>query len=100
MNTLFDEKYDELFTEFNRYIIEHPEFGKRIPQDALIVLLDKEDPAFNSENLRRSESYLKHDDLPKRSVVYVQVGRLAPIKSRLRNPRLLTRAPDYTMQYR
>ncbi|MDP3183856.1 MAG: hypothetical protein Q8M58_01145 [Anaerolineales bacterium] len=97
MNTLFEEKFDELFTEFNRYIIEHPEFAKRIPQDALVVLLDKNDPVFNRENLHRSKSYLRHDDNPKRPVVYVQVGQLAPVKSRLRNPRLLTHVPDHAM---
>ena len=90
MNGLFEEKYDELFTEFNRDVVEHPEFAKRIPADALVVLLDKRDPEFNRENLRRVQKYIKHDDKPDRPVVYVQVGRLAPIKSRLRNPRLTT----------
>ena len=93
--SLFEEKYDELFTEFNRYVVEHPEFAKRIPRDALVVLLDKSDPEFSRENLRRVQSYLKRDDHPSRPVVYVQVGRLAPVKSRLRNPRLITRAPEY-----
>jgi hypothetical protein len=97
MNSLFEEKYDELFTEFNRYIIEHPEFAKRIPLDALVVLLDERDSEFNRENLRRLNKYLKHDDHSKRQVVYVQVGRLAPIKSRLRNQRVMTRAPEYVM---
>lgn len=97
MNSLFEEKYDELFTEFARYVVEHPEFAKRIPQDALVVLLDKSDPRFNRENLRRAKHYLKNDDKPKRPVVYVQVGRLAPVKSRLRNPRLMTRVPEHAI---
>ncbi len=97
MNSLFEEKYDELFTEFNRYVMEHPAFSKRIPADALVVLLDKNDPVFNRENLRRVKKYLKHDDLPHRLVVYVQVGRLAPVKSRLRNPRVTTQLPEYTL---
>jgi hypothetical protein len=95
MNSLFKEKYDELFTEFNRYVIEHPEFARRIPSDALVVLLDQNDPEFNRENMRRMSRYLKHDDRPKRRVVYVQVGQLAPVKSRLRNPRLMTRLPEH-----
>jgi len=40
MNSLFEEKYDELFTEFYRYVVEHPIFAGRIPHDALVVLLD------------------------------------------------------------
>jgi hypothetical protein len=95
MNSLFTEKYDELFTEFNHYLLEHPEFARRIPNDALVVLLDKNDPTFNRENLRRVKSYLQHDDNPERTVVYIQVGRLAPVKSRLRNLRLMTHEPDY-----
>ncbi len=96
--SLFEEKYDELFTEFNRYVIEHPEFAKRIPRDALVVLLDKNDPVFSRENLRRVKKYTKHDDSPRRPIVYVQVGRLAPVKSRLRSPRLITRVPEYAMR--
>ncbi len=97
MNSLFEEKYDELFTEFTRYVIEHPGFASRLPTDALIVLLDKNDPEFNRENLRRVEKHLKHDDQPARPVVYVQVGRLAPVRSRLRNPRVMTRLPEYAV---
>ena len=96
MNGLFEEKYDELFTEFNRYVVEHPAFSKRIPLDALVILLDRNDPVFNRENLRRVKKYHKHDDNPHRPVVYVQVGRLAPVKSRLRNLRVATRLPEYT----
>ncbi|MBI5650157.1 MAG: hypothetical protein HZC40_06905 [Chloroflexi bacterium] len=95
MNTRFANKYDELFTEFTRYVVERPEFAKQIPPDALVVLLDKNDPEFNRENLRRVKKYLKHDDEPARPVVYIQVGWLAPIKSRLRHPRVMTHLPEY-----
>jgi hypothetical protein len=95
MNSLFEEKYDELFTEFNRYVIEHPEFAKRIPPDALVVLLDKNDPEFSRENVRRVENYQQHDDQPQRPIIYIQVGRLSPARSRLRNPRLTTHIPNF-----
>ncbi len=94
MNSLFEEKYDELFAEFNHYVVEHPEFAKRIPHDALVVLLDKNDPLFNRENLRRAKSYTQHDDNPNRSIIYIQVGRLAPVKSRLRYLRVMTHEPS------
>ena len=97
MNSLFEEKYDELFTEFNYYVAEHPEFSERIPHDALVVLLDKNDPTFNQENLRRVRSYLQQDDVPGRAVVYIQVGRLAPVRSRVRNLRMLTREPHHVL---
>lgn len=97
MNSQFEEKYDELFTEFNYYVAEHPEFSARIPHDALVVLLDKNDPAFNRENLRRARSYVQQDDLPGRPIVYIQVGWLAPVRSRVRNLRMLTREPQYAL---
>ena len=97
MNSLFDEKYDELYSEFNYYVAEHPGFSERIPRDALVVLLDKNDPVFNRENLRRIKSYLQHDEVPGRAVVYVQIGRLAPVRSRVRDLRLMTREPHYTL---
>jgi len=95
MNSLFEIKHDELFTEFNRYVIEHPKFAARIPQDALVVLLDKNDQEFCRWSAQRAQEYLKHDDKLGRSVVYVEVGRLAPVKSRLRRPHLATTLPDY-----
>jgi hypothetical protein len=98
MNAQFEDKYDELFTEFNRYVIEHPEFAQRIPEDALVVLLDKSDPEFNRENLRRVEQYHQHDDAPARPIIYIRADHLAPIKSRLRNPRMITRLPIYAAQ--
>lgn len=89
MNELFTIKYDELLTEFNRYIIEHPEFLENIPDDALLVFIDRSDPEFTRHNLARVDEYRKHDELPERPVVYIDVGELAPIHSRLLNPRIL-----------
>ena len=33
-----------LTTEFDRYILEHPEFAEKIPGNAQIVLLPDDDP--------------------------------------------------------
>ncbi len=94
MNELFAIKYDELLTEFNRYVIEHPDFLASVPNEALIVFVDATDPEFSRYNLVRVAEYRKHDDLPNRPVVYLDVGELAPIRSRIVNPRVLTRIPD------
>jgi hypothetical protein len=96
--TDFNElKYRELFTEFNRYILENDEFAAQIPRNALVVLLDKSDPAFSRRNIALSREYLKNDDMPDRPVVYVEVGELAPVRSRLRNPCIVTELPDYAV---
>lgn len=61
MNELFAAKYDNLLTEFNRYIIENPQFLARLPNRALIILLDKRDPKFCAYAMKRMRRYLKND---------------------------------------
>jgi hypothetical protein len=94
MSELLAIKHDELLTEFNRYVMTHPGFLHDIPDEALIVLLDPHDPEFNRYNLERVQAYQDNDDKPERPVVYVDVGELAPVQSRLVNPRLLSRRSD------
>jgi hypothetical protein len=94
MNELFRVKYDELLTEFNRYIMAHPKFLADIPDEALIVLLDPHDAEFNRYSLERLRSYRRNDDKPDRRVIFVDVGELAPVRSRLVKPRVLSRPPD------
>ncbi len=94
MNELFAIKYDELLTEFNRYVMAHPHFAAHIPDQALIVLIDSSDPEFIRYNVERVQAYQRNDDQPDRPVIYVDVGELAPVRSRLVKPRLLSRVPD------
>lgn len=94
MNELFAIKYDELLTEFNRYVMTHPRFLADIPDEALIVLVDPNDPEFSRYNVERVRAYRRNDDKPDRPVVYVDVGKLAPVRSRLVRPRVLSRQPD------
>jgi hypothetical protein len=95
MNELFTLKYEDILTEFNRYIMEHPGFLKDIPDNALLVFIDPADPEFSEYNKRRAALYLKNDELPKRPVVYVDIGELAPVHSRLLNPRILPKSSQW-----
>jgi len=94
MNELFVIKYDELLTEFNRYVMTHPRFLAEIPDESLIVLVDPDDPQFNRYNLNRIGAFRRNDDRPDRPVIYVNVGELAPLRSRLVRPRVLSRLPE------
>jgi len=94
VNELFTIKYDMLLTEFNNYVMTHPEFLADIPDEALIVLIDPNDPEFSYRNLERVQAYQRNDDKPDRPVVYVDIGELAPVRSRLIKPRVLSRLPD------
>ncbi len=93
MNELFAIKYDELLTEFNRYVMTHSNFLADIPDEALVVLIDPNDSEFSRYNLERVRAYQCNDDKPDRPVVYVDVGKLAPVRSRLVEPRVLSRLP-------
>ncbi len=94
MNELFTVKYDQLLTEFNCYVLTHPEFLAEISDEALIVLIDPKDPEFNRHNLERIQAYQRNDDKPDRPVIYIDIGELAPMQSRLVNPRVFSKLSD------
>ena len=74
-----------LNTEFNKYLIEHPQVADKIPDNALVVLLPEDDPALCRKNLALARRHrIEHQ-----AVVHVRIKKLAPpSKSRLIQPRL------------
>ena len=90
MNSLYELKYDELLAEFDRYVVEHPDFMFQIPDGALVVLVDGNDPEFSRHSLEIARRYRLHDDVPDRPAVYVDVGELAPVRSRITRPRVVS----------
>ena len=73
-----------LTTEFDRYILEHPEFSEQIPHNAQIVLLPEDDPELSRRNLEISMAQRE----PGQPVVYVRIEKLLPPLSRLVYPRI------------
>lgn len=96
MNSFYQTKFDELFTEFTRYLTEHPEFAEQIPNDAEVVLLDSHDPQYSQYALELSKKSRLTDDVPDRPVVYVEVTEMAPVRSRVKKLQLHERPPAYT----
>lgn len=84
MNEFYRAKFNELFTEFTRYLVEHPEFAEQIPDGAEVVLLDNHDPEYNRYMLASVRAAS-----PDHPVVYVEVGEMAPVRSRLQNPKVV-----------
>jgi hypothetical protein len=87
MNEYYRAKLNDLLTEFNRYLAEHPAFAEKIPNEAEVILLDKRDSGYNRfvlENLKK--------DHP---VIYIDVGELAPVHSRLKHPVVVTSPRAY-----
>lgn len=84
MNEFYRAKFNELFMEFTRYLITHPDFGADIPTGAEVILLDRLDPGYTNYMLEK---------VPKEGVVFIDVGKLAPIRSRLTKPKIISRPP-------
>ena len=85
------EKNLTLSTEFSLYLLEHPEFADTLPDKAHVVLLLKDDLELCKANLKAASLYGQRDG-DDRPLVYVEIERLAPVRSRLVNPRVATQA--------
>lgn len=68
-------------TEFDRYVIEHPEFAAKIPLNAMVVFLPKDDQELCRINMEMAEKQREEGQ----QVVYVHIGKIAPQISRLTN---------------
>lgn len=97
MNQPYQTKLKDLLTEFTRYLVEHPTFASRIPADAQVVLLDREDPSFNAQALQSAKLARHIDDLVNRPVIFVEVQELAPIRSRVKKLQILSMPPEYAL---
>lgn len=65
-------KNQQLSTEFELYILEHPEIEEKIPDNAMIVLLPEYDKELAAKNIELSEANKE----PGQQIVYVKVERL------------------------
>lgn len=66
------EKNQKLSTEFDLYLLEHPELLEKIPENALIVLLPEFDKELKEKNLEMAKLH-KEKGQP---VVYVKVQKM------------------------
>ena len=84
----FFERNLVLTTEFDRYLLDHPEMAEQVPLNAQIVLLPQDDPELCQKN--RAVAAAQRE--PSQPVVYVHIDKLAPSVSRLVNPHLTVEA--------
>ena len=84
MKEFYRAKHSDLFIEFTRYLITHPKFSGIIPEGAEVILLDSSDKGY-------MRFMLKNTPKGKVNIVFVDVGELAPIRSRLRKPKIIAR---------
>ena len=76
---VFELKYSELVSEFDQYVLEHPEFAEQLPKNAHIVLQVEGDEELN-EWARHVASKNVEEGCP---IVYVKIKKLKPLKSRI-----------------
>jgi len=82
MIEIIEKKHSILVIEFDRYVMEHPEFAEKIPPNAQIVLQVEGDEEYNKWSRRLAERQRE----PDQPVVYVKIKGLKPAKSRLLKP--------------
>jgi len=78
------EKNNVLIREFDKYILEHPEFSDRIPNNALVVMQIEGDEEFNGW-ARETGRQVAEKDMP---MVYITITELKPVRSRIEKLKL------------
>ena len=80
----FVDKNTMLVREFDRYVLEHPEFAENIPDNALVVMQIEGDEEFNGWARRTGQSAAEKEN----PIVYVTVTELKPVRSRIEKLKL------------
>ena len=80
----FVEKNSMLIKEFDRYVLEHPEFADNTPNNALVVMQIEGDEEFNTW-ARETARHVAERDNP---IVYVIITELKPVRSRIEKLKL------------
>ncbi|MBU4000633.1 hypothetical protein KKG29_05705 [Patescibacteria group bacterium] len=80
----FLEKNSILIKEFDRYVLEHPAFANKIPDNALVVMHLEGDDEFNNWAKETAQSVAEKDN----PIVYVTITELKPVRSRIEKLKL------------
>ena len=80
----FSNKNTMLVREFDRYVLEYPEFAENIPDNALVVMQIEGDKEFNEWARRTGQSMAEKGN----SIAYVTVTELKPVRSRIEKLKL------------
>lgn len=85
LKEMVDRNLDLIF-EFEKYILEHPEYGERIPQEATISMQLEGDEEFN----RWARETASEQAEEGQRVVYITITKLGPVHSRIEELKLET----------
>jgi hypothetical protein len=73
------EKNLDLIFEFEKYVLDHPEVGERIPRNAVVFMKVAGDEKFNLWSERRARKQAKKGT----PLISVTVKKLGPVHSRI-----------------
>jgi hypothetical protein len=76
---IFERKNAELLTEFDRYVIEHPQITDAIPNGALVAMEVEDDHDFN----QWSHQMVRTQAEPGQQIVFIRIKKLRPVQSRI-----------------
>jgi hypothetical protein len=76
---IFERKNAELLTEFDRYVMEHPQVANALPNGALVAMEVEDDHDFNqwSQQMARAQAELGQE------IVFIRIKKLHPVQSRI-----------------
>jgi hypothetical protein len=77
--TDFTEKNTMLIKEFDKYILEHPEFAEKIPDNSLVVMQIEGDGEFNKWARKIAQKISSKQNPP----IYITITELKPVRSRI-----------------
>ena len=84
MNEIQEKRHAILVTEFDRYVVEHPEFAAGIPRNAQVVLQLEKDEVYNQWSAQLAQRQREKGQ----DVIYVKIKALKPARSRLVEPKV------------
>ena len=81
---IFLEENTMLVKEFDKYVLEYPEFAEQIPDNALVVMQIEGDREFNKWARQTAQNAVESDT----PIVYVTITELKPVRSRIEKLKL------------
>lgn len=75
----FETKNSQLITEFDRYVVENPQFADAIPNGALVAMQIEGDEAFNEWSRELADEQVEDGQ----QIVYIRIKKIRPVKSRI-----------------
>jgi hypothetical protein len=76
---IFERKNAELLTEFDRYVMEHPQVADAIPNGALVAMEVEDDQDFN----QWSHQMVRTQAASGQQIVFIRIKKLRPVQSRI-----------------